>query len=73
MDINTSVKETEAYHSFVKISFDTGKHLDTVVKLLKHRGAASIEVVTLLDKPRRQKLYLLPKYIGLTTLQKYLS
>jgi len=35
---------------------DTGKTLDVISKLLYHRGAASVEVVTLLDKPESPSL-----------------
>ena len=31
---------------------DTGKTLNTIVNLFKHRGASSVKVVTLLDKPK---------------------
>jgi len=43
---------------------DTGKTLDVIVKLLYHRGAASVEVVTLLDKPAGRVLEFVPKYVG---------
>lgn len=45
---------------------DTGKTLDTVIKLLYHRGAKSVEVVTLLDKPEGRVIPFEPKYIGHT-------
>lgn len=46
---------------------DTGLTLSFVVDLLKKRGAASIEVVTLLDKPAGRTVHgLIPKYIGTT-------
>ncbi len=45
---------------------DTGRTLDTVIKLLKHRGANSVEVVTLLDKPEGRIIPFVPKYIGYT-------
>jgi hypoxanthine phosphoribosyltransferase len=43
---------------------DTGKTLDVIAKLLYHRGAASVEVVTLLDKPAGRTVPFLPKYVG---------
>lgn len=64
MDINTSVKDRHII--ICEDIVDTGKTLDTVVKLLKHRGAASIEVVTLLDKPEGRVIPFTPKYIGIT-------
>jgi len=45
---------------------DTGKTLDTIVKLFKHRGAASVKVVTLLDKPEGRVVPFEPEYIGQT-------
>ena len=64
MDISVSVKERHII--ICEDIVDTGKTLDTVVKLLKHRGAASIEVVTLLDKPEGRIIPFTPKYIGTT-------
>ena len=43
---------------------DTGKTLDVIVKLLYHRGAKSVEVVTLLDKPAGRLVTFHPKYVG---------
>lgn len=45
---------------------DTGKTLDVISKLLLHRGAASVEVVTLLDKPEGRIVPFTPKYVGVT-------
>lgn len=64
MDVNTSVvgKDILICEDIV----DTGKTLNTVVKLLLHRGAKSVEVVTLLDKPAGRVIPFVPKYIGVT-------
>lgn len=43
---------------------DTGKTLNTVVNLFKERGAKSVEVVTLLDKPEGRVFPFTPKYVG---------
>jgi hypoxanthine phosphoribosyltransferase/bifunctional protein TilS/HprT len=43
---------------------DTGKTLDVITKLLYHRGASTVEVVTLLDKPEGRVVPFVPKYIG---------
>lgn len=43
---------------------DTGLTIKEVMNLLKDRGAASIEVVTLLDKPEGRKIDFKPKYVG---------
>lgn len=64
MDINTSVSNRDII--ICEDIVDTGKTLDTVVRLLKHRGAKSVEVVTLLDKPGGRLILFTPKYIGIT-------
>lgn len=43
---------------------DTAKTLSVITELLKHRGAASVEVCTLLDKPAGRKVEFTPKYVG---------
>ena len=45
---------------------DTGRTINVVKSLLLHRGAASVEVVTLLDKPAGRIEPFNPKYIGVT-------
>lgn len=45
---------------------DTGRTINVVKELLKYRGAASVEVVTLLDKPQGRTEEFVPKYIGVT-------
>jgi hypoxanthine phosphoribosyltransferase len=43
---------------------DTGNTLHKVIELLKYRGAASVEVVTLLNKEEGRKVTMVPKYVG---------
>jgi hypoxanthine phosphoribosyltransferase len=43
---------------------DSGRTLDYVSKLLSARGANSIKIVTLLDKPERRVIDLTPDYVG---------
>lgn len=45
---------------------DTGLTLDYLLGNLKNRGAASIEVCCLLDKPGNRKVVMEPKYVGFT-------
>ena len=45
---------------------DTGTTIVTVKKLLKYRGAASVKIVTLLDKPEGRLMECHPDYIGTT-------
>ncbi len=50
---------------------DTGATLKTITELFKHRGAKSIKVVTLLDKPSGRKVEFIPDYIGKTIPKKF--
>jgi len=43
---------------------DTGRTLSVVMDLLMYRGAKSVEIVTLLDKPEGRVVELVPKYVG---------
>lgn len=43
---------------------DTANTIKVITKLLKYRGAKSVEVVTLLDKPAGRVTEFTPKYIG---------
>jgi hypoxanthine phosphoribosyltransferase/bifunctional protein TilS/HprT len=43
---------------------DTAKTISVISKLLKYRGANSVEVVTLLDKPAGRVVEFKPKYVG---------
>ncbi|AUJ29191.1 MAG: hypoxanthine phosphoribosyltransferase [Liquorilactobacillus hordei] len=43
---------------------DTGKTLQCLVNLLKHRKAASVKICTLLDKPERRMEGIIPDYVG---------
>jgi len=45
---------------------DTAKTISIITKLLLYRGANSVEVVTLLDKPAGRVVEFQPKYIGKT-------
>jgi hypoxanthine phosphoribosyltransferase len=45
---------------------DTGRTLNYLKKFLKNRGASSIKIATLLDKPARRVISLTPEYVGFT-------
>jgi hypoxanthine phosphoribosyltransferase len=45
---------------------DTGRTLHVIMDLLKYRGAKSVEIVTLLDKPAGRVVELEAKYVGTT-------
>ena len=45
---------------------DTGRTLEKVIELLRNRGAKTVEMVTLLDKPETRKAPIAAKYVGFT-------
>ncbi len=45
---------------------DSGRTLQAVISLLKQRGAKSVEIVTMLDKPEGRVVPRAPKYVGVT-------
>ena len=64
MDLDISVKNRHVL--IVEDIVDTGNTIVTIVELLKHRGALSVEIVTLLDKPEGRLKPYEPKYVGRT-------
>ena len=56
---------------FVEDIIDTGRTLKHVVELLKHRQAASVKVVTLLDKPERREEAIEADYVGVQVPNKF--
>lgn len=63
-DLNMSVKDRHVL--IAEDIVDSGRTLTAVIRLLKHRGAKDVKVVTLLDKPEGRKVDLKPEYIGVT-------
>lgn len=61
-DLDTSIKGVDIL--LVEDIVDTGRTIQTVIKTLLHKGAASVKVVTLLDKPSRRVNDLKADYIG---------
>lgn len=61
-DLNTSVQGRHVL--VVEDIIDSGLTLKYLVDLLHHRKAASVKVVTLLDKPRRRKVDFKPDWTG---------
>jgi hypoxanthine phosphoribosyltransferase len=43
---------------------DTGKTINVIIDLLKYRGAKTITVATLLDKPAGRVVEIVPEYVG---------
>ena len=61
-DIKTSVKDRDVI--IVEDIVDTGYTLKEVMKLFKYKGASSVEIAALLDKPTGRKTDLpTPKYV----------
>lgn len=61
-DLDTSVKGLNIL--LVEDIVDTGQTLRTVKNLLMSKGAKSVKVVTLLDKPSRRVVDVQAEYIG---------
>lgn len=64
LDLRESIKGRHVV--IVEDIVDTGLTLDYLLGNLKNRGAASIEICCLLDKPCNRKADVHPKYIGFT-------
>ena len=62
LDLRESIKNRHIV--VVEDIVDTGLTLDYLMKNLSHRGAASIEICCLLDKPANRKVEVHPKYVG---------
>ena len=61
-DLDVSVKDRHIL--IVEDIIDTGRTLERLVELLKHRNAASVKICTLLDKPERRVKSVVPDYVG---------
>ena len=68
-DLGQSVKNRHVI--IVEDIIDTGRTLKHVVELLKHRQAASVKVVTLLDKPERREEAIEADYVGIEVPNKF--
>lgn len=63
-DLDSSVKDRDVI--IAEDIVDTAKTIEVIRSLLFHRGAKSVEVVTLLDKPEGRITPFVPKYIGVS-------
>ena len=61
-DMDTSVENRHVI--IVEDIVDTGFTLSKVIDLLKHRGAETVEVVSMLDKPEGRIVEMQAKYVG---------
>lgn len=64
MDLDISIKDRDVV--VVEDIVDTANTLKTITELFKHRGASSVKIVTLLDKPEGRQHHFIPDYIGTT-------
>ena len=62
MDLGTPVKGRHVL--LTEDIVDTGRTINSVVDLLKYRGALSVSVVTLIDKPAGRVVDFKPRYVG---------
>lgn len=63
-DLDSQIKDKHIL--FVEDIIDTGRTLKYLMELFEYRGAASIKVCTLLDKPERRIVEdLVPDYVGI--------
>lgn len=68
-DSETSLKDRDVI--IIEDIIDTANTITTMYDVFKHRGAKSIKVVTLLDKPEGRLKPFTPDYIGVTIPNKF--
>ena len=61
-DLDTSIKGLNIL--LVEDIVDTGQTIQTVKQMLMNKGAKSVKIVTLLDKPSRRRVDIKADYIG---------
>lgn len=62
MDLDVSIEGRDVI--IVEDIVDTANTIVTIINLFKHRGAASVKVATLLDKPGGRTQSYEPEYVG---------
>lgn len=63
MDLDISIKDRDVL--IVEDIVDTANTIVTIMELFKHRGASSVKIATLLDKPAGRIKPYEPDYVGL--------
>ncbi|MGM0435435.1 MAG: hypoxanthine phosphoribosyltransferase [Bacillota bacterium] len=63
-DLSVTVKDR--YVLIAEDIVDSGRTLNSVIKLLEYRGAKEVKVVTLLNKPEGRLIEYVPEYIGVS-------
>ena len=61
-DLDASIKGVDIL--LVEDIVDTGRTIHSVCEMLMHKGAKSVKVITLLDKPSRRICHCKPDYVG---------
>lgn len=61
-DLDSSIRDVDIL--LVEDIVDTGRTIETVKKTLLHKGANSVKVATLLDKPSRRVVDMKADYVG---------
>ena len=69
LDLRESIKGRHVV--IVEDVVDTGLTMEYLLGNLKNRGAASIEICCLLDKPCNRKVSVTPKYVGFTVANEF--
>ena len=69
LDLRESIKGRHVV--IVEDIVDTGLTMEYLLGNLKNRGAASIEICCLLDKPCNRKVSVTPKYVGFTVANEF--
>jgi len=64
MDLDISIQDRDVI--IVEDIVDTANTIVTIINLFKHRGAKSVKVATLLDKPAGRTQAYEPEYVGKT-------
>lgn len=62
MDLDISIKGRDVL--IVEDIVDTANTIVTIMELFKHRGATSVKIATLLDKPEGRIKHYQPEYVG---------
>src|SRR5699024_918545 len=63
-DLDTSVEGRDVI--ILEDIIDSGITLNYLISLIQHRGANSVKIVTLLDKPSGRQVDLVPDVVGFT-------
>lgn len=69
LDLDNPIKDKDIL--VVEDIIDTGRTMRTLLEVLKNRGAASVKLCALLDKPERREVEVHSDYLGFTIPDKF--